>query len=213
MPVTKDGLPVLIPVLVVTALSLWLAFCKCGGWWYFAVPMVLFTLFSLWFFRDPERKIPVGEDTIVSPGDGKVLELVPVEHDEFIGGPAQRLSIFLSVFNVHVNRNCISGVVRDVKRFPGKFRVAYDHRATEENNRLRVDLESPKGKLRCVQVTGAIARRIVCHLSVGDSVTKGERYGMIRFGSRMDIILPATAKVVVKKDDSVHGGSTVIAHW
>ncbi len=213
MGVTRDGFIILIPLCIATILAIALAFGLNRWWWLAASPLIILLLFSLWFFRDPERTIPGSDETVVSPGDGKVLQVVDLESDEFIGGKAQMVSIFLSVFNVHVNRNPVSGIVRDVKRFPGKFLIAYDHRATNENNRLRVDIESPRGRVRCVQVTGAIARRIVCHLSIGDSIVRGNRYGMIRFGSRMDLVIPASAKVQVKPGDIVHGGETVIAIW
>jgi len=213
MGITRDAWPVLGPILFLALVSVQFTALIGGWWWAASIPLAILSLFSLWFFRDPQRLIPDGEEVITAPGDGKVLEIVPIKHDEFIGGEAKRVSIFLSVFNVHVNRVPASGLVREVKRFPGKFLIAYDPRATEENNRLRIDIDSKRGRLRCVQVTGAIARRIVCHLQAGQRIERGDRYGMIRFGSRMDLIIPANAAVKIKQGEVVHGGETVIATW
>lgn len=211
--VTKDGFVILIPVLIVAVVFLTIALFRGGYWWIPSLITLGLLLFSVWFFRDPERIIPSDELIIVSPADGTILEVVPVDYDEFINGKAQRVSIFLSVFNVHVNRNMVSGVVKKIERMGSKYYIAYDDKAMTENNRLRIDIESPSGNVRCTQVTGAIARRIVCHLNEGDTIRRGERYGMIRFGSRMDILLPMNCDVVVSKGMTVAGGSSVLAKW
>ena len=167
----------------------------------------MLALFVTWFFRDPARAIPADPETLVSPADGRVIEVVP-EPD---GGT--QISIFLSIFNVHVNRSPVAGEVVEVTRRPGKFLAAWKHEASSDNVQASVTVRTPRGDVRFVQITGLIARRIVCHLTPGRRVARGERYGLIRFGSRVDIFLPPAAAPAVRVGDRVRGGADVIARW
>jgi len=164
-------------------------------------------LFVTWFFRDPERAIPGGEGEIVSPADGRVIVVEPR------GDGGTKISIFLSIFNVHVNRAPVAGEVIEVRHQPGKFLAAWKSEASAENAMTAVTVRTPGGDVRFVQITGLVARRIVCRLRPGDRVARGERYGLIRFGSRMDIHLPAAAEATVRLGDRVRGGADVIARW
>jgi phosphatidylserine decarboxylase len=163
--------------------------------------------FVAWFFRDPERDIPADEEFIVSPADGKVIELMPQPE----GGV--KIGIFLSVFDVHVNRLPVSGKVDDVAYRRGRFLAAWNTIASDENERCGVLLDTARGKVRVVQVAGLIARRIICRLRPGDDAHRGKRYGLIRFGSRVDTYLPDGPEVLVKIGDRVRGGADVIARW
>jgi len=158
------------------------------------------------FFRDPERRVPPGEDLIVSPADGRVVEVRPAG-----GAGDARVAIFLSLFNVHVNRSPIAGKVRSVSYSPGAFRPAYDPDASSMNERNTLALEGPAGKIDVSQIAGIVARRIRCFKKEGDAVDRGERIGYIAFGSRTELTLPAKAEIVVRVGDRVRGGETVIA--
>jgi phosphatidylserine decarboxylase len=171
-------------------------------------------LFILAFFRDPERAIPADPDALVSPADGVVTHLEEVEAPDFPGGKALRVSIFLSVFNVHVNRLPRSGRVASVRYYPGAFLDARSGDCAVRNEHLWIDLEDERlgVPIRVKQVAGAIARRIVCWLKPGEVVRAGDRLGMIKFGSRTDVLLPtaAVAEVLVRVGQPVKGGSCVL---
>jgi len=200
LPIASEGWPLILPGFALAAL------CLLLHWRVAAALALALALFVTWFFRDPVRAIPADPATIVSPADGKVVRV------ESVPGGTQ-VSIFLSVFNVHVNRTPVAGEVVAVERHAGKFLAAWDHAASTENARASVTVRTPRGEVRFVQVTGLIARRIVCSLRPGQRVERGERYGMIRFGSRMDIFLPPGAAPAVRVGDRVRGGSDVIARW
>jgi phosphatidylserine decarboxylase len=168
------------------------------------------TIFVGLFFRNPKRLIPGDERTVVSPADGRVLEAGEVELED--GSKAVRVAIFLSVFDVHVNRAPVPGRVISIERSGARFLAAFNRRAERENVRLDMLLETERGeKVMVSQITGLVARRIVCHPEVGEWVERGARYGLIRFGSRTDVVLPPTAELRTRKGERVHGGSTVIA--
>ena len=171
---------------------------------------LVFMAFCLWFFRDPERAVPEGEGIVVSPADGKVVEIVE-EDNEFMGGPARRISIFLNVFNVHVNRIPYEGQVEYVKYYPGKFLAAWEPKASLDNEQTHVGLNCGGRKILVKQIAGLIARRIVCRAEEGQAVTRGDRFGLIKFGSRTDLFLPLDATVKVQVGDKVSGASTIIA--
>jgi phosphatidylserine decarboxylase len=185
--------------------------------WFFPwalVPVLLLLLFSLWFFRDPERAIPEAEDAIVSPADGLVTDVEEMD-DLPQGGTGWRISIFLSVFSVHVNRAPVAGKVESSQYKPGNFLDAR-HPDSATKNESQTWFFSVNGRADTVvvrQITGAIARRIVPWSQVGDHVSKGHRFGMIRFGSRTDLFLPASAVPTVKAGESVEGGASVLARW
>jgi phosphatidylserine decarboxylase len=162
------------------------------------------------FFRNPDRLIPGDEDTVVSPADGRVIEVGEIEGPD--GETVLRVGIFLSVFNVHVNRMPLAGRVVSIERSGDAYLAAFNREAETRNVRCSVTLESPAGvRFAVTQITGLIARRIVCHPEVGQFVRRGDRYGLIRFGSRTDVLLPLTARVLVGKGDRVRGGGSALA--
>jgi phosphatidylserine decarboxylase len=171
---------------------------------------IILFLFSLFFFRDPERKVPDGENLVLAPADGKVILIKPFNNLEFIGGDGTLVSVFMSIFDVHVNRVPISGVVKYFKYNPGKFFPAFKDKASQENEQTELGLENEHGKVVLKQIAGIIARRIVCKLKPGDSVRAGERFGMIKFGSRLDLFLPEDVQIEVKLNQKVKAGETII---
>ena len=191
-----------VPLVGVAVLLAWLA----GLPW--AVPALALAGFFLWFFRDPERVIPDAAGVIVSPADGKVTDVAPVPH----GSRCTRISIFLSVFDVHVNRSPMEGIIRDVMYREGKFRNAMGANCAEQNEQNIVTVEGNGQTLIFKQIAGLLARRIVFTKKVGDHVQRGERVGMIKFGSRVDVLLDASASVQVKVGDHVKGGASVLAY-
>jgi len=172
-----------------------------------AVPVVL-ALFFLWFFRDPHRTIPSGPGQVVSPGDGVVTDAEWIETPH---GPRLRLSIFLSVFNVHVNRCPIGGRVTLVELRKGAFMNAMKHESVLANEQTLITIDAGGYEVSFKQIAGLLARRIVCNLKAGDVVQRGDRMGLIKFGSRVDVLMPAEAELKVKKGTKVKGGSTVLA--
>jgi len=188
--------------LLAALLLIWLAA------WPYAVPVLLLGAFCLWFFRDPERQIPQTSGAVVSPGDGKVTDVSVVTS---AGASQQRISIFLSVFNVHVNRSPIAGVIRDVRYQRGKFLNAMDANSAEENEQNVVTVEGEGHTVVFKQIAGLIARRIIFTSKVGAHVARGERVGLIKFGSRVDVVLDRNASVQVKVGDRVQGGASVLA--
>ena len=171
---------------------------------------ILSMLFTLNFFRDPERKVPDEEDIIISPADGKVLFVSEINDERFLKGKAKQVAIFMSPLNVHVNRIPVSGKVEYLKYHPGEFIAAFEDKASEKNERNEIGIESKHGKVLFVQIAGFIARRIVSELKIGDEVKIGERFGMIKFGSRVDVIVPPEWAEKVKKDDIVYAGETIL---
>ena len=175
----------------------------------YAIPGVVLAAFFLWFFRDPERKIPDLRGAIVSPADGKVTDISLLEGPR--GESLKRISIFLNVFDVHVNRSPIGGVVRNVEYRKGKFVNAMGAASAEMNEQNIVTVEGEGHSIVFKQIAGLLARRIVCTKKVGDTVKRGERVGLIKFGSRTDVIFRGDAEVFVKVGDRVAGGSSVLA--
>jgi len=198
----RDGYFYGVGCLFATALLVWLTA------WPFAIPLVLLGAFCMWFFRDPERRIPQAAGAVVSPGDGKVTDVSLVTS----GGISQkRISIFLNVFNVHVNRSPIAGVIRDVRYQRGKFVNAMSSNSAEENEQNIVTVEGEGHIVVFKQIAGLIARRIVFNRKAGDQVARGERVGLIKFGSRVDVLLDRNAEVQVKVGEHVQGGSSILA--
>jgi phosphatidylserine decarboxylase len=173
-----------------------------GGLW--GLPFFATAAFCVYFFRDPERAIPDGP-VAVSPADGKVV------HVRALGGGQHRVSIFLNIFNVHVNRVPVSGKVTAVEYQPGKFKMAHLEDASTENEQNTVTIDGPAGAVTVRQIAGLIARRIVCDKRAGDTVDKGERFGLIKFGSRVDIFFGPEWELAVRPGDKVKGGSSVLA--
>ncbi len=197
-----DGYYYAIPLLGAAALLAWLANPFLG------VPLILLAFFFLWFFRDPDREVPDSPGAVVSPADGKVTDISPVT----VGGTRWvRISIFLNVFDVHVNRSPIGGVIRDVRYHKGKFLNAMNETSAELNEQNVVTVEGEGETLVFRQIAGLLARRIVFTKKVGDRVERGERVGLIKFGSRTDVLLDPSASLQIKVGDRVKGGSSLLA--
>ena len=213
----KEGLRFILPVFIL-AIVLFLLFVLLGSIASLvgAIIFFVFGIFLLFFFRDPERKAPEGENLILSPADGKIILIKPCEASfgfdnlEFVGGGGTLVSVFMSLFNVHVNRAPISGVVKYFKYNPGKFFPAFKEKASLENEQTELGLENEHGKVVLKQIAGIMARRIVCKLKQGDLVKAGERFGMIKFGSRLDLFLPENVQIKVKLNHKVKAGETII---
>lgn len=169
--------------------------------------------FTLQFFRDPERTPPTEKNVIVSPADGTVVLIKPVAHHAFFNAPAVMVSVFMSPLNVHVNRIPLSGTVTHFKYIEGEYLVAFDHASGEKNERTEIGIESERVKVFFKQISGYVARRIVWELQVGDAVRLGARFGMIKFGSRVDVFLPQSVMLKVKEGDTARAGETVLAAY
>ncbi|MFH2045893.1 MAG: phosphatidylserine decarboxylase family protein [Pseudomonadota bacterium] len=171
------------------------------------------TLFICWFFRDPERVVPMDQGAVVSPADGKVIIVERLKENPFTKEDCIKISIFMNVFNVHVNRIPHEGKVTNISYFPGKFFNASFDKASKENERNAVLIETASGKKICaVQIAGLIARRIICRLKHGDVVKRGERFGMICFGSRLDVYMPADSKISVAVGNKIKAGSGILGY-
>lgn len=205
VPIVKEGIPFVGIGAGVTLLAGYL------GWTVVAVVAGGLTVFTAWFFRNPTRVIPQGPGLVVAPGDGTVIAIEEEFEPRFIKDRSVRLTIFLNVLDVHVNRIPCEGVVEDIQYQPGAFLVASKPEATLKNEQNALFLRTAQGaRVVCVQVAGLIARRIVCWLSPGDRVVRGERFGLIRFGSRMDTFLPLGTALKVAVGDRVKGGETIV---
>ena len=199
----RDGYFYAAPLIAAAVLIGWLT---NPAWAIF--PFVL-AAFFLWFFRDPERTIPQEAGALVSPGDGKVTDVSPVTSGS---NKLTRISIFLSVFNVHVNRSPVAGTIREIRYQRGKYLNAMNHASAEENEQNIVTVEGDGQTVVFKQIAGLLARRIVFHPKVGDRLERGQRVGLIKFGSRVDVLFDASATLKVKVGDRVKGGASVLAH-
>ena len=204
IPVASEGWPFIIPLAIVTALLF------SFGWKNTAYVSLVLTLFVFYFFRDPERLVPKGKDLVVSPADGRVIVIKDVYEPDYLKQDVKQVSIFLSVFNVHVNRAPVGGTVEAVKYNPGRFHVASVDKASLYNEQTGMVIASGKHKVLVKQIAGLIARRIVCYAKPGDVLAPGERYGLIRFGSRVDLFLPKDTELKVKVGDRVKGVRDII---
>ena len=200
----RDGYIYGLSLVAVAVVLAWVT-----GYWAWAIPTLLLAAFFLWFFRDPHRTIPTGTGLIVSPGDGLVTEAVSISTPE---GPRQRISIFLSVFDVHVNRSPIGGVLTDVRYKKGQYMNAMNPACAEANEQNIATVLGDDGvEVTFKQIAGLIARRIVFHPRIGDRLERGQHVGMIKFGSRVDIVIPADAEMRVKPGQRVKGGASILA--
>jgi phosphatidylserine decarboxylase len=197
----RDAYKFIVPLLA-AGILLYLA-----GFPYPALPFIVLALFTAFFFRNPARKIPEGKNLIVSPADGKVVKISKAENGE------QSISIFLSIFNVHVNRSPISGEMKTLEYVRGKFKAAFDEEASRVNEQNIITLDGGDIQVTFKQIAGLIARRVVCWKRPGDRLKKGEVVGLIRFGSRTDVILPAGVDIKVRVGDKVHGGSSILGEY
>lgn len=207
IPLAREGYPFILASVFVTIAS-----------WFIFQPavfiLILWTVFVIWFFRDPDRDIPSDENAIISPADGKVIIIGKVFEDRILKAEAIKISIFMNVFNVHVNRAPASGKVLKIIYNHGKFFPADKDKASLENEQNALLIELKNGKRLVVnQIAGLIARRIVCYVKPEDGVEKGQRFGMIRFGSRLDIYIPTDCRTNVKVGDKVSAGVSIIGYW
>jgi len=191
------------------AVAVALAVTAFGGWW--SLPFWLVAAFVLQFFRDPPRPVPAGERLVLAPADGRVIAVTNAR-DPYADREALKISVFMNVFNVHSNRAPVDGTVERVTYFPGKFVNADLDKASEHNERNALLIRAADGSLvTCVQVAGLIARRILCHVVAGDPLARGQRFGFIRFGSRVDVYLPLTARPRVAIGEKVYATASVLA--
>ena len=205
IPFAKEGFPFIGVAAGITLIAGWL------GWVPVAVAAAVLTLFVSWFFRNPPREIPQGPGLVVAPGDGKVLAVEEEFEPRYLKDRAVRISIFLNVFDVHINRIPCEGIIEDVQYQPGLFLVASKPHATVKNEQNAVMIKTVEGaKVLCVQVAGLIARRIICWVNPKERAVRGERYGLIRFGSRMDTYMPVGTAIKIAVGDRVKGGETIL---
>ena len=200
----KEGLYFGLPPLVAGLLAFAL------DWRVTGIVFVLLAAFVFYFFRDPERVIPAEPGAIVSPADGRVVVVTDEAH---AGRPGKRISIFLAIWNVHVNRSPAEGTIARMNYRPGKFAAAMRECASSENEQNVISLATPAGEIIFKQIAGLIARRVVCWKKEGDLVRRGERIGLVRFGSRADLWLPRDSEILVRVGDHVKGGSSILARW
>ncbi len=205
LPVAKEGFPFIGTFLLLLALGI------LFQWTIFSF-VTVFSLFYLFiFFRNPHREIPTQEGLFVAPADGRIVAVQEVYEDRFLKEKAVKISIFMNIFNVHVNRTPCRGTLKEVIYNPGKFFNAAKDKASLENEQNALILETPKGyKILIIQIAGLIARRIVCWIKPGDQVERGDRFGVIRFGSRVDVFLPCKVDIHVRLGEKVKGGTTVL---
>jgi phosphatidylserine decarboxylase len=207
-PIARQGLPYIAAGLAL-ALILWAWGNRPG----FLLALAL-AGFVAAFFRDPERKVPEETNAILSPADGRVLLVEPRTSEEGDGAAGTKISIFMSVFNCHVNRLPAAGIVRDIRYRPGRFYAAHQERASGQNEQNALQLEGEGDReITVVQIAGLIARRIVCWVRVGDRLPAGTRFGLIQFGSRVDLYLPPGVRLTVRRGDRVKAGLSVMGFW
>ncbi len=204
-PIARPGYPIVFVCAFVTCIFALL------GLSFLAVFSLTATFFVCWFFRDPDRVIPAKEGAVVSPADGKVIIAEAVEDNRYYNGPCKKVSIFMNVFNVHVNRIPYEGTITDIQYFPGKFFNADLDKASKDNEQNAIFMETKDSrKISFVQIAGLIARRIICRVQEGDKLQRGQRFGMICFGSRLDVYLPENTVLEVAVGDKVKAGTSVL---
>jgi phosphatidylserine decarboxylase len=212
MKLVPEGLPFVGTGLVITAAA-WVAVAQIGGliWTTAAIKLSVLTLFVVWFFRDPTRIAPAEAGVVVAPGEGRVVDIKEVHEPSFLQATARRISIFLSVFDVHVQRAPVSGTVEHRVHKPGTFAVAWLEKASEDNEQASLGITTPQGRVLVRQIAGLVARRIVTDPAVGDRVDRGQRIGIIRFGSRVDLFVPLDWELTCAVGDRARVGSTPLA--
>jgi len=206
-PMAIEGLPFLIPMVLLTGML------GILGWKVWMSLGILLSLFIAYFFRNPKREIPNLQNIILSPADGKVIHVGECEEDRFLKEKALKVSIFMSLFDVHLNRAPVSGKVLEKKYLPGQFLVASVEKSSLLNEQNAMILETEdRIKILLIQIAGLVARRIVCYAKAGDLLRKGEIFGLIRFGSRVDLYLPPEVKPIVRVGQHVKGGESIIGY-
>lgn len=208
MRIAKEGYPLIFTALILTLLAF------LAGWMALGIILGLIGIAIAGFFRDPERQAPVGEGLVVSPADGKVVNIARVKDDPPFLGSATRVSIFLSPLDVHINRTPVEGKIAKITYQRGKFLAAYKEEASQRNEQNALSIVDSEGRtLGVVQIAGVMARRIICRARPGDQLARGERFGLIMFGSRTDTYLPEGCQVEVIEGQRVKGGETVLARF
>jgi phosphatidylserine decarboxylase len=212
--ITRYGYDVVAAVIFITVagtLAIWMLHEGAAVRYTVTGLLAFLLLFTLNFFRDPERTTPPGDGLVIAPADGRVIEIKEVRDDEYLNGDAVQISIFMSPLDVHVNRFPISGRVGYYRYFPGEYLVAFDEKASLRNERTHIGVENGRTRVLFKQIAGFVARRIIAEVNVGDAAVAGARFGMIRFGSRVDVLLPRGAEVSVSKGEATIAGETVLA--
>jgi len=208
MRIAKEGYPLIFTALILTLLAF------LAGWMALGIILGIIGIAIAGFFREPERQAPLGEGLVVSPADGKVVNIAGVEGDPLFRGSATRVSIFLSPLDVHINRTPVEGKIAKITYQRGKFLAAYKEEASQRNEQNALIIVDSKGRtLGVVQIAGVMARRIICRAKPGDQLARGERFGLIMFGSRTDTYLPEGCQVAVTEGQRVKGGETVLARF
>jgi phosphatidylserine decarboxylase len=208
MRIAKEGYPLILTGAVLTIAA------TAAGWKLIGGGLGLATAAIAAFFRDPQRRIPDGEGLVVAPADGKVVSIAELNGESPVDGAATRVSIFLSPLDVHINRLPVAGKIEEIRYQPGKFLAAYKEEASEQNEQNALQIVDLQGRLfRVVQIAGVLARRIVCWAKPGDILQRGERFGLIMFGSRTDLYLPRGCSVEIREGQRVKGGETVLGRF
>jgi phosphatidylserine decarboxylase len=208
MSIAKEGYPLILTAAALTILAF------LTGWQVVGIVLGLATLAVAAFFRDPERNVPTGDGLIVSPADGRIVSIAEVQGDSWFGDMTTRVSIFLSPLDVHINRMPVAGKIDDVRHQTGKFLAAYKEEASQRNERNALKIVDNDGRsLGVVQIAGVVARRIVCRVKPGDRLARGDRFGLIMFGSRTDTYLPKGCRVQVVEGQKVKGGETILGSF
>ena len=213
MKLAREGYPFAVLGLLLAGAAWAGATLTAAGGWLLALAITLsaLALFVVWFFRDPSRPLPDGDDLVVAPGEGRVIGIGTVDEPTFLHGAAHKISIFLSIFDVHVQRAPVSGVVEHRSYRAGKYAVAWLDKASDDNEQASLGIATPNGPVLVRQIAGLVARRIITDPAEGDRVERGRRIGLIRFGSRVDLFLPSTWEVTCAIGDRARVGATVLA--
>ena len=208
LPIAREGYPFIIGSTILTALV------AVFGLYGLALFLLGLTAFVCFFFRDPERSTDAPDNAVLTPADGKVIQILQIDHnDNPLGEPAFKISIFMSIFNVHVNRIPITGVIKDISYHPGKFFSANLDKASEENERNAIKLQTTDSRnIVFIQIAGLIARRIACWVEKGDNMRQGQRFGLIRYGSRLEVYIPDDSQITARLHQKVSAGKTVIGY-
>ena len=203
--IAREGWLVLLAAFAAAFVATWLF-----GWW--SIPFWIWAVFALQFFRDPARVPPADADAVIAPADGRIVVVEKVR-DTVLDRDALKISVFMNVFNVHSNKSPVDGVVKGVWYTPRLFVNADLDKASTDSERNAIHIATDRGDVTCVQIAGLIARRILCYTRIGETLSRGQRYGFIRFGSRVDVYLPVSARAEVSIGQKVTGGRTILARW
>lgn len=203
--IAREGWPILFGTVAIAIIV-----TVYASWW--SIPFWIFAIFALQFFRDPARVPPADADAVIAPADGRIVCVEKVR-DPHLDREALKISVFMNVFNVHSNKSPVDGEIKGRWYTPGSFVNADFDKASLENERNALWIQATRGDVLCVQIAGLIARRILCYVRTGDRLARGQRYGFIRFGSRVDVYLPTTARAEVSIGQKVSGGRTILARW